>query len=160
MFLILSAPACSIGCIRRDSQLSRQPDPHPAGHRQWQEIQSRHVNQVKCVNCVCLRGVADVCFKCMAVEAMLPFLYGEHLFLDRFPCHQLQGFFCPLADMTDRKSTQGLTACRAQSLCAFRAVTLVMGGRVKSVRLCTILAFAQMWFCVGRERHTVRETLC
>lgn len=52
-----------------------------------------------------------MCFKCTAAEAMLPFLYGEHLFLDRFPCHQLQVFFfCPLADTTDRKSTQVLTA--------------------------------------------------
>lgn len=38
-----------------------------------------------------------MCFKCTVAEAMLPLLYGEHLFLDRFPCHQLQVLFFFLA---------------------------------------------------------------
>lgn len=54
--------------------------------------------------------------------------------------------------MTDRESTQVLTACRAPSLCAFVAVTLMTASRVKSVRLHTILAFVQMWFELGRTQ--------
>lgn len=32
--------------VRRHPQLPRQPNSHPVGHRQWEEVQSRHEREV------------------------------------------------------------------------------------------------------------------